>query len=296
MEKQFDRSIYFDISTFENLRLQGQLLTDVLNNIIRDLILPLERPLVIYTDKFNGQKKHYRFTDSNWNEICRFLGAGEIKFLLLSHDDDSFEQPNYYNSAVSLSLSCDYEQDSRNMGLTFPVADNIALSVSERLFQGVIPYDYQEKFVNSFKKTFEELNGITGFLTFEKKNAMVSPNSTALEDLLDFMYVVHSKKFDVLARGYFWGNIFSEGHIRNLGGKENILQNAPCEKIEIIGPINRQAVYLQLTPDVNNYSDNQLRELKKFLSPVLPKEVLMRIKEHSYFQSAMQYSRLVFDQ
>ena len=79
--------------------------------------------------------------------------------------------------------------------------------------------------------------------------------------------------YETKGRGYHWGTLLSEGHIRTLGGAEAVLRSAPVYRIEELASVGGRAlVYLQLTPDIRAFSDDELLALKNFLRPILRPE------------------------
>lgn len=72
-----------------------------------------------------------------------------------------------------------------------------------------------------------------------------------------------------MARGYFWGNVLGPKHIQALGGLDHILASAPCS-VSLFPATNGPWVYLQISPDINDFGDEALRELRSFLARILP--------------------------
>ena len=56
--------------------------------------------------------------------------------------------------------------------------------------------------------------------------------------------------------------------MESLGGWDRIRDEAPVFRAELLDP-ERMVVYLQLTEDVQQMTDANLRELKTYLTPVL---------------------------
>lgn len=296
MDKVFDRCIYFDVATFDNLREKGLEIKDIFSEIIENTICRFQYPFKIDIEKINGRRKVYHLNDKNWNEVCKMLVNGEIQHIMIVNDDKHPEQVSFFNPAIALSATCDYQQEFKGFGYTKKYANNMAFSLSERLFVSrLIPNNIQDQFVGIFKKAFADLNSVSGYITFEKITAKLIPQESSLESILRLYWSIHSINFDKIARGYFWGNLISEKHIEKLNDIEVILREAPCCVKEVVEFDNRKAIYLQLTPDINQYSDEKLAELKKYMFPVLPEEDIKAIREIDPYNKSKEWSRLVFE-
>jgi hypothetical protein len=70
-------------------------------------------------------------------------------------------------------------------------------------------------------------------------------------------------------RGYYWGNLLTEGHIAQLGGVDRVIKHAPVAIVETIDISGRTGLYLQLTEHAAEVRDDALAELRRFLSPLL---------------------------
>jgi hypothetical protein len=70
-------------------------------------------------------------------------------------------------------------------------------------------------------------------------------------------------------RGYAWGNILSAAHLVALGGPARVRTEAPVAQIVDVGNGSENSLYLQLTPSIDHVPDDALRELKRYLLPLL---------------------------
>jgi hypothetical protein len=71
-------------------------------------------------------------------------------------------------------------------------------------------------------------------------------------------------------RGYQWGTYLSAGHISILGGLDRVRAEAPVHRVEVMPGRGGPIVFLQLTPSLDQVSDDDLRRLKQYLHPLLP--------------------------
>lgn len=150
---------------------------------------------------------------------------------------------------------------------------------------GRVTAEWQTRTVDLLLELTQRLDAACGFLTLETMNISPSTVGTPYEYLVN---TLGDQQFPLLAtrfRGYFWGNILGPGQIEGLGGLDAVLAGAPCPVRPFPGP-EGPWVYLQVSPDINQYSDDQLRRLRDYLAPILP------TGERLYPQA---YGRLVLD-
>jgi hypothetical protein len=113
---------------------------------------------------------------------------------------------------------------------------------------------------------FEELQGTVGYITVDFVGSNVYGSESPYERTIGLSYPWAAKEFTAKSRGYYWGNLLSQTHVDILGGLEKV-KEAP---VEIIQTLRNGGVYLQLNHDINHINLDQLRQLKTFLSPLLP--------------------------
>jgi hypothetical protein len=71
-------------------------------------------------------------------------------------------------------------------------------------------------------------------------------------------------------RGYYWGNLLTRGHPAKLGGADRTRMEAPVAIVETVELGSETGLYLQLTEHESEVTDQGLRQLRRFLSPLLP--------------------------
>ena len=133
---------------------------------------------------------------------------------------------------------------------------------------GLVDFEWQERTVSLLKDLALGLDATYAHLTLEP-NAASGLDDTPYEEWIRTP-IDHYRELRRYARGYFWGNILSGEHIEQLGGVERIKTEAPCVMVKSIGTPERPLLYLQLTEDINDFSDEKLKELREFLKPILP--------------------------
>ncbi|HYE09289.1 MAG TPA: hypothetical protein VEF53_03825, partial [Patescibacteria group bacterium] len=227
IENKYNKSLYVDVSTFDNLTEKGTVLIALLSDILSAFVIPFNRSLIIHIEKINGRDALFRFNSETWEKAYKLLIEGEVQFLLITDDEERV----LYDPDIAISMTCNHKE--KYQGWPIPaIANNIAFSLSERLYNGIIPSDVQDKAVNMLKRMFIELNGVYGYITYEGRYAHFSPCMSSIERLLEMDYVLNSHNFIKMARGYHWVNILSEGHIEQLGGIDTVISSSPCNKVE----------------------------------------------------------------
>lgn len=266
-----------NVTTYDTLNNRGEQIVFLLKNLFAQFHTYTMQELSFEIEKMNRRSLQLKYNEKNIKKIYALLLKGELQEFSSYEDCEGYDDPDpYYDPAsetkvehyppnFSLGISCNYASTYPphfSEKFLFPNEFNFALS--ERLFDGKIPSTIQAAFVEFFKKTIQVLNGVTGFITYEAISGgshMRTPfeNYNRIDPSMRPGYVEHVK-------GYFWLNYLSDNHISRLGGEEYIRQHAPCEVRELKG----HGMILQLTEDINDYSDDRLRALREFVSPLFP--------------------------
>jgi hypothetical protein len=273
---RYHKAIWLNVTTYESMNSKGEQLVNLIQKILNNFTTYLTRSLEINIELMNGKEKTLKFNEKNLNKVFELLLAGEIETLLIGDEvkdsgkryaDDPVEikdYPTHFSFAICCNQAATYPPHfSKNLLFT----NDFNLSLSEQLFNNHIPLHIQQSFIELFKEAIVAINGVSGFITCESFSAG-SPASTAYENY----YAINSQRppgVNQRARGYFWNNYLSKDHIEQLGGVEQVLSNAPCSVIELLSTPIQQGILLQLTDDINSYSDEQLFELRKYLLNLL---------------------------
>ncbi|MBP8083299.1 MAG: hypothetical protein KAZ87_08885 [Spirochaetes bacterium] len=260
----FEKSVYIDISTFDCLKEKGQTVIEISENILKNFFLHYDYPTKVYIENFNFQNRNY--TIKSWNKIISIIQKEEIRHLLINtvRNSDSI-QPE-----LSLSVTFDYSYNDKLYD-KMVIANNISFSLKERFLNLETPKIQQKLITETFIDIFKNINAVVGFIDIGYRHATIIPNSTSFEEAHKCSFVNHSNMFRKNARGFFWGNILSEEHIYKLGGINTIREKAPCYHIKSFNfGDGRNAVYMQLSENINHYTEDELNSLGNFLKPVLP--------------------------
>jgi hypothetical protein len=126
-----------------------------------------------------------------------------------------------------------------------------------------LPPTFQRDFVEVLIAVATELNAVTGYVTLDE---------AATSNPYGLWYGVPELKADMGSReallGYYWGNFLSDSHITALGGWDAVRREAPVYRAEGIDE-EKGLFYLQLTEDIEDVTDDELRSLEQYLRPVL---------------------------
>ncbi len=267
----WEKAVYIDVCTFDSLRGKGQIVVSLIQDIFKSFVIPYGLPLRIYIEKFDAETGSYKYSAKAWDKVVALILKGEVRHMLINYISNvELLQPEF-----ALSITFDYSHEDKLYKNTI-LANNMALSLNRRLFNLHIPEDVQKMIKDVMIHAFEDLNGVIGYVNVGNPHATIAPNQTPFEGILGLDFTSQSQMFSTHARGYFWGNILTEKHIEKLGGIHAIKEKAPCYQVDdfVFGD-GRKAVYLQLTEDINLYTDGQLKRLRDFLKPILP-EINMR--------------------
>lgn len=286
----FEKSVYIDVCTFDSLRNKSQQIINLVNKILGIFVTRYNMDISILIKKYDGRFKKMQYNLRNWDKLTNMIYNNEIRHLLLSYI--LYEELNQPEFALSITFDYAYKDELYKNKI---LANNMSLSLNLRLFEENIPNDVQVEIKSIFLSAFKALNGVVGYVNVGFPHATITPNSTIYEGIQGYSFTSFSIEFDCKARGYFWGNILTEKHIEKLGGIGSIKNKAPCYNIEEIKFGNRSAVYLQLTPNINNYTDEQLVQLRDYIKPILHVSNYDEIKRLDPEGDLRKKARVFFD-
>lgn len=285
------KAIYVDVCTYESLKGKGQMVISILEDILKRFILPHEYPLKICIEKFDFESKFFKYNIKSWNKIASMILNEEVRHLLIN-DVQNEEQ---IQPELAVSITFDYSYNDALFEDTI-IANNIAFSISQKLFNHENSRNVQNMIRETFINIFKSLNGVIGYINVGFPHATITPNSTPFEGIQGYNFTSQSQMFNKYARGYFWGNILSEKHIELLGGFSVIKEKSPCFYIEDITLGNgKKAIYLQLTEDIRLYTDEQLKSLRDFFEPILPEVNMDYINQTDPSGEIRKSLRVFFD-
>ncbi|MFC4812921.1 hypothetical protein [Paenibacillus sp. GCM10023250] len=270
MEYIYDKAINLNVTTYDLLASKGEQLINLFK-LILDYIPPLlEGEFIIRT-----QKKSLRYVDydNNKKSIEKFYASlikGENLSIQIVDSDQNKNQsvPKPIIPLISSGVSCfDAEPIPEEALKRLNLFNVFTLGLSERLFNYQIPPNVQTVLLNIFKEAIQLLNGVTGYISYDTTTAgTLTPSQLENYYALD---LITTPRYTERLRGYFWMTYLTERHLEQLGGVDYVIKNSPCFHVEPIKTDSHRGLILQLSPDINDYSDAQLLQLRTFLVPVL---------------------------
>jgi hypothetical protein len=277
---KFTKAICLHITTYENLNPKGEELVRFIQRIYEYFKPLLNFKLGIIIAKMNNRENNYEFNEKNLKKLYDLLLQGEVQqFHIGDYQEEGNEDPYgtdeeeiiEYPPLFSLAASC-------NHAATYPAHfsdklmffNDFSFALNERLFDNSIPFDIQNFFIELFGDSIKALSGSTGYITYETTAA-----GGQIYTLFESYYRINTclpPGYNHSLRGYFWLNYLSKEHIAKLNGLEDIMANAPGYMKQVIEMDDNTGVMLQLTEDINNYSDTKLLSLRNYLYPILVKQ------------------------
>lgn len=268
------RSFSLQLNTFRNPREGEETFVDwarEARKLAEEPFLPWTRDRPFGFDKpfgywigLGGQDLRNETITLDWNEQNWDLLLGELKqgrlrnFRLLGRLQDGFRLPQDELGGILVEIDfagLEYED----------AATALVLSVGRPLFGTDLDHSTRMKWVELAQKA-RDIDAVTGFLTVDHAGPYESP----YEMSIDRYWLDGRRECRNWLRGYYWGNLLGPGHIERLGGFERIKNEAPGEVVADLSDGRGELVYLQLSPNPDAVSDDDLSALKKFLAPVLP--------------------------
>ncbi|WP_147306854.1 hypothetical protein [Paenibacillus taihuensis] len=280
--------------------------TDMLIRLIKafvqEAILPFSEslPVIIsYEKKKTEVVGNSPFNEKGLDKLYKLLKKGDIIDVSIRENltfDYWDAAPQYYIPRIGLGLHW--------WGDTRPASDPVwrinkymntfSFALSERVFGPVVPQDIQRLFIQLFRMVVSELNAVTGQISFDSTRADSAVSRTHFEGY----HGIDPEKqpgYTERLHGYHWMNLLTSGHIAKLGGVDYVLQEAPAYRKEILEINGESAILLQLTEDINDYSDDALRTLRTFFLPLLHWDSVSGEGASFYAQNPTITARLVED-
>lgn len=144
-------------------------------------------------------------------------------------------------------------------------------------------------------KHFSAIGGFCEFTNYSNDNSFASTpmrNLSGKEVFYDHLY--DQKHCGTVVSGYHWCVLLTEDHIRLLGGKERVLEDAPCYGKHLWTIAGKEAIFLQATESIFDFTPEERLKLKLFLDPVLsPVDPLIAAVEETVYEG-MRMDNVVF--
>lgn len=277
----FHKAISMNVTTYEILNNKGPELVSLLQEFFEYFEHYVGQDLIISYELMYGKEKSMKFNKKNLAALYEHLLKGNIESLLIycpvdnkslsqsffSEEEIIIHSPSLLEVAIGCNLAATYPKSFSETSV-FP--NEFCLSLSEQLFNDCIPPHIQAKFIELFKSAVQLLNATTAYITYES-SSVNTPMRSSFENHWG-INIHRPPGFTERLRGYFWMNYMSKQHINILHGMESIQKNAPCAIVETIDHPDSPGIFLQLTEDINDFSDEQLRKLREYLWPLIDVE------------------------
>jgi len=255
------------MSTYDPLLERGKLLVGLVEEFIERIMKPLNRELKGLEFCIEGKRVRPRecwVNEKNWQKFRQLLEDNKLTLFYMG--------PHYEGAGASPPLNAFIEIRIESKYYLYYLGDDepttasfIGFSVERGLYGERVPQEVQQFYVEALEKLCVSLQGVGGFITVDaiQVNSADSPH----ESYVGLSYSWASRQFHRYYRGYFWGNFLSPGHVELLGGPEKVTLEAPVYKAR---RLDDGGMFLQLTPHLDEVTDDDLRKLKTYLTPILP--------------------------
>ena len=219
----------------------------------------------------NGKLKELQYSPKKWESIREEIREGKVQSITI-HKGCNEKTPK--GRIILFFMSMNFIIPEEFAG-TRKEENEISFYIHPCLMDNISTL---AELPGLFKELFVLFDGIYGHMDYLDGMASIGTgvvvDSVGFESLnkIDLIYQ-DSRKYDHLARGYYWGNILTEKHIEALGGEEAFVANVPHHILEKL-PMKdgRLAYYIQLTPNVFFFEPEKYLALKDYLKPILPPE------------------------
>lgn len=295
MDRTNKRAVVFSISTYQDLRERAGKTLEILDELITLFTVDEYQPQSLTVYYANAKISILKFSNRNLINVKKKIMEKEVAELNIRFD--SITLGDIYATGVTQPLEiqvsiglCGHQMAQQKKHYATNVPNGISFMVSEIALKRFS----MEGLKTRFLKIFTEIKGLYGYIeTMNQTELGVTIFPTPME-WTNLKHMKAEMGFDGRARGYFWGNILTAGHIEKLGGVEYIETYAPCKRIEKIDGQN-DMLFLQLSDSINDANQAQYLKLKTFLRPILSDEDIIEIAKRTYFdQDLFNNFRLVF--
>ncbi|MDS0526546.1 hypothetical protein NNC19_12715 [Clostridium sp. SHJSY1] len=281
--ENYTNSIYGCISTYDSLLTKGSVIIDIIEEFIEKIVKPIDKDLKY---RVNLEKKKYKYNSSNWEKTKKLISEGKVEKISFVHFDKSTiearingidcPEANIFPELINLNILSNVSNTKRASLIEFSINKWTCAKNNSQY----ICSEY-EKII---EKVISNIDCVGGFITIDTMSAYCS--FSAHERHMGLEYMNASENFHKYFRGYSWGNYLSKKHVELLGGIEKIKKEAP---VFLVKTLSDNGVYLQLTEKADEVLDEDLRKLKRYFQPILPKAQLM------FFTSEARFRRMIID-
>jgi hypothetical protein len=273
--------VYLELDAF-GLRDRGPELAEWLDRVVQDLVEPAVGHALLSGGGAHGPLPNTDWTEAagadvlarqfvaedldgeivdsdpenDWSTLQQELAAGKLwdlryHVILLGENGYPDEFRGQAFAKVRLASLDDPE-----------AADVLAVLVSRAMYGNDLT-EHQPLWVDTCRAAATRFAATTGYLTVDYPS-FESP----YEQFIGRYWLDGLRECRTHVRGYYWGNLLSTTHVEALGGAARVRAEAPCHFLQELA---EGLWFLQLTPDLDDISDEALAALKAYFEPLLPK-------------------------
>lgn len=281
--------IYGCISTEDTLVDKAQLQIKIYEFFQKEIAEPLGKELHFeaYGKRIRG--RYGNIYDDEWYKTEKLLSDGKVNKLMGGYKDFEFEAYEFNGGDIRLPWRSPeiillnlFSKESIDAEKS-----HIEFSVVQWIYGEIIPNYVANAYVNLICNITNSIHSIGGIITLDDMGTF-SRCHTAHERYTKQTLEQALKRSDKYFRGYQWGNVLSDKHVEILGGREKVEKEAPVYKTILL---NDGGMFLQLTKDINDVKDDDLRRLKHYFKPIL----YMPDNPKALFPTALEEMRVIID-
>lgn len=263
--------LYGCISTDDPLTDRGEMEINFIEEFQEKIAEPLGKLMDFeaYGKRIRG--RYGDLYDENWDKTKKLILDGKIYRLFSGYKDFEFERKQFIELnegkiknwlPTEIMVLCFHSKEDERADLPKSI---IEFSIVRWIYGERVPQYAADAYIDFIKEITDNVKSVRGHILLDFVGAPYYC-VTAHERYTSFIYDTSIEKCDKYFRGYQWGNVLSQKHIEILGGKEKVEREAPVYRIL---PLNDGSMFLQLTKDINEVTDDDLRRLKKYFKPIL---------------------------
>ena len=207
----------------------------------------------------------YPLDEKYWDKVKKFFVEGKLDRIQIW---SNLNKEQIYGPRILISVNiADKIYEKRKFNIS-----SIEFSVHKGFYaHEIIPQYISDTFIELIEGLSIRAKNLAGYITFDRtyaEMANLGSKRSPYEVYLTKDFSCRAPLLHKFYRGYYWGNFLSKEHVELLGGIDYVLGQAPVFQVKALSD---GGAYLQLTEDINDFSDESLRNLKEFLTPILPK-------------------------
>jgi hypothetical protein len=260
--------LFWELDTFESIESRPGRFAEVLQSWWDRLLAPTMERLgsnahanlgVFFRD--GSRPTDLRLDNDSFEQALAAVrrGSATVSMSVERTDDRGFILHSDKYEGMHVRMDDETESaDAAVTRMTYSVSSTLA-----RRFEDVFS---QDRIVDSFIRAGQALRAVTGYLTVD----YVSDPESPYEKWSGRSFRQGLASCDEILRGYYWGNLLSEQHLKRIGGLEALNGERGSIRVTDLTSDDHQLVYVQLNQPLYDFDDAGLVGLAKVLAPALP--------------------------